>query len=65
VIPQGRAYRYAWLYEAVPAGTRSLEERGVKPGQRGQSRSRFFAQCHRLLLALIRRSCIVVPRRLP
>src|SRR2546430_6204913 len=61
VIWQGRAYRYAWLYEAVSRWYAVLEERGVKPGSVVSIEADFSPNAIGLLLALIRRSCIVVP----
>src|SRR5437762_1411633 len=61
VIWQGRAYRYAWLYEAVSRWDAVLEEREVKPGSVVSLEADFSPNAIGLLLALIRRSCIVVP----
>src|SRR2546426_4585368 len=61
VIWQGRAYRYAWLYEAVSRWYAVLEEQGVKPGSVVSLEADFSPNAIGLLLALIRRSCIVVP----
>src|SRR5713101_9646898 len=61
VIWQGRAYRYAWLYEAVSRWDAVLEESGVKPGSVVSVGSDFSPDAIGLLLALVRRSCIVVP----
>jgi len=61
VIWQGRAYRYAWLYEAVSRWGAFLEEQGVKPGSVVSVEADFSPNAIGLLLALIRRSCIVVP----
>ena len=61
VIWQGRAYRYAWLYEAVSRWDAVLEERGVKPGSVVSVEADFSPNAIGLLLALIQRSCIVVP----
>src|SRR5467141_4371654 len=61
VIWQGRAYRYAWLCEAVSRWDAFLEERGVKPGSVVSVEADFSPDAIGLLLALIRRSCIVVP----
>ena len=61
VIWRGRAYRYAWLYEAVSRWDAVLEERGVKPGSVVSLEADFSPNAIGLLLALIRRSCIVVP----
>src|SRR5213083_2739830 len=61
VIWQGRAYRYAWLYETVSRWDVFLEEQGVKPGSVVSVEADFSPNAIGLLLALIRRSCIVVP----
>src|SRR5260221_12007952 len=61
VIWQGRAYRYAWLYEAGSPWDAVLEERGVRPGSVVSLEADFSPNAIGLLLALIRRSCIVVP----
>src|SRR2546427_4910642 len=61
VIWQGRAYRYAWLYEAVSRWYAVLEEQGVKPGGVVSLEADFSPNAIGLLLALIQRSCIVVP----
>src|SRR5256886_10603397 len=61
VIWQGRAYGYAWLYEAVSRWDAVLEERGVRPGGVVSLEADFSPTAIGLLLALIQRSCIVVP----
>src|SRR5256885_2348024 len=61
VIWRGRAYRYAWLYEGVSRWDAVLEEREVKPGSVVSLEADFSPNAIGLLLALIRRSCIVVP----
>src|SRR5207248_8054678 len=61
VIWQGRAYRYAWLYEGVSSWDAVLEERGVRPGGVVSLEADFSPNAIGLLLALIQRSCIVVP----
>ena len=61
VIWQGRAYGYAWLYEAVSRWDAVLEERGVRPGGVVSLEADFSPNAIGLLLALIQRSCIVVP----
>src|SRR5258708_26838197 len=61
VIWRGRAFRYAWLCEAVSRWDSLLEESGVKPGSGVGVEADFSPDAIGLLLALIRRSCIVVP----
>src|SRR5216684_158809 len=61
VIWRGRAFRYAWLCEAISRWDSLLEERGVKPGSVVSVEADFSPNAIGLLLALIRRSCIVVP----
>src|SRR5437773_3756943 len=61
VIWQARAYRYAWLYDAVSRWGVFLEKQGVKPGSVVSVEADFSPNAIGLLLALIRRSCIVVP----
>ena len=61
VIWQGRAYRYAWLSEAVSRWDAVLDEREVKPGSVVSLEADFSPNAIGLLLALIRRSCVVVP----
>src|SRR5882724_673653 len=61
VIWRGRAFRYAWLCEAVSRWDSLLEESGVKPGSVVSVEADFSPDAIGLLLALIRRSCIVVP----
>src|SRR5437773_11667199 len=61
VIWQGRAYTHAWLYEAVSRWGVFLEERGVKPGSVVSIVADFSPNAIGLLLALIRRSFIIVP----
>src|ERR1044072_6055673 len=61
VIWQGRGYGYAWLYEAVSRWDAVLEERGVRPGSVVSLEADFSPNAIGLLLALIRRPCIVVP----
>src|SRR5260370_39130301 len=61
VIWRGRAFRYAWLWEAVSRWDSLLEESGVKPGSVVSVEADFSPDAIGLLLALIRRSCIVVP----
>src|SRR5258706_1780460 len=61
VIWRGRAFRYAWLCEAVSRWDSLLEDSGVKPGSVVSVEADFSPDAIGLLLALIRRSCIVVP----
>src|SRR6195256_3772771 len=61
VIWRGRAFRYAWLCEAVSRWDSLLEESGVKPGSVVSVEADFSPDAIGLLLALVRRSCIVVP----
>src|SRR6266513_3645383 len=61
VIWQGRAYGYACLYEAGSRWDAVLEERGVRPGSVVSLEADFSPNAIGLLLALIQRSCIVVP----
>src|SRR5258708_26723263 len=61
VIGRGRACRYAWLCEAISRWDSLLEESGVKPGSVVSVESDFSPDAIGLLLALVRRSCIVVP----
>src|SRR5258708_40062664 len=61
VIWRGRAFRYAWLCEAISRWDSLLEESGVKPGSVVSVESDFSPDAIGLLLALVRRSCIVVP----
>src|SRR2546429_7521289 len=61
VIWQGRAYGYAWLCEVVSRWDAALEERGVRPGSVVSLEADFSPNAIGLLLALIQRSCIVVP----
>src|SRR5258708_14305595 len=61
VIWRGRAFRYAWLCEAVSRWDSLLEESSVKPGSVVSVEADFSPDAIGLLLALIRSSCIVVP----
>src|SRR5258706_14055143 len=61
VIWRGRDFRHCWLCEAVPRWDSLLEERSVKPGSVVSVEADFSPDAIGLLLALIRRSCIVVP----
>src|SRR5204863_6989170 len=61
VIWQARVYRYAWLYDAVSRWGVFLEKQGVKPGSVVSLEADFSPNAIGLLLALIQRSCIVVP----
>src|SRR5258708_27390225 len=61
VIWRGRAFRYAWLCEAVSRWDSLLEESAVKPASVVSVEADFSPDAIGLLLALIRRPCIVVP----
>src|SRR5205809_6341432 len=61
VIWQARAYRYAWLYDAVSPWGVFLETQGVKPGRVVSVEADFSPNALGLLLALIRRSLLMVP----
>ncbi len=61
VIWRGRAFRYAWLCEAVSRWDSLLEKSSVKPGSVVSVEADFSPDAIGLLLALVRRSCIVVP----
>src|SRR6267143_1588542 len=59
VIWRGRAFRYAWLCEAVSRWDSLLEESGVKPGSAVSVEADFSPDAIGLLLALVRRSCTI------
>jgi long-chain acyl-CoA synthetase len=61
VVWRDRVYRYAWLLDAVRRWEALLEDRAVVPGSVVSVEADFSPEAIGLLLALIRRSCIVVP----
>src|SRR5260370_32991123 len=61
VIWGGRGSRFAGFCEVVSRRDSLLEESGVKPGSVVSVESDFSPDAIGLLLALVRRSCIVVP----
>ena len=61
VVWRDRVYSYAWLLDALRRWDALLDDRAVAPGSVVSVEADFSPEAIGLLLALIRRSCIVVP----